>query len=260
MREFPTTRERAIQTEKTWSVDQVLYEVFGQNQAETVENASQTETTYRATGIQATPDLRTMGAQTTPDNRTRETQTLPPDQRTVSTQVELTTTIWNWTAGPSGLTDGAGASKGRGRGLRPIRPSELVSSRPRGFTPPRPHLRCLKRHPRHRWREGGHPHGQPDEVQARADRSGDLQRGELDPHAVGRLGAPPKNEETIVDRPRERTGKEHPTGGSPVDRRRHWCRPGDQPYAGIAAPPITGIWIAHTHGTIRIVTVAAGVE
>lgn len=138
VREFPTTRERAIQTEKTWSVDQALYEVFGQNLADTVENASQTEPTQRTIGIKTTPDLRTMEAQTTPDHRMRETQTLPQAQRTVGTQVELTMTTWNCAAGPSGLTDRAGAPKGRGGGLRPIRPSELVPSQPRGFTPPGP--------------------------------------------------------------------------------------------------------------------------
>lgn len=38
VREFPAIQERGVQTERTWSVDQVLNEVFGRDPTETTES------------------------------------------------------------------------------------------------------------------------------------------------------------------------------------------------------------------------------
>ncbi|KMQ84629.1 inner centromere [Lasius niger] len=118
VREFPSTRECGVQTERTWSVDQVLNEVFGRNPVELNEANTQTPS----------PELRNTGMQTLPDCRTMETQTEPPGQRTVGTQVEITT--WDLKPGPT-RTEATGTPRGRGRGLRPVLPSEL---RPVGVT------------------------------------------------------------------------------------------------------------------------------
>lgn len=100
--ELPTTRKEGAQTEEIWSVDRVLYEVFGRDWATTADRATQTPTpvALRTTGMQTcspprppTPPRRTSETQTSPppDYHAKETQTLSPTQQTVRTQVDITT-------------------------------------------------------------------------------------------------------------------------------------------------------------------------
>lgn len=138
VREFPPTRERSIQTEKTWSVDQALYEVFGQNFTETSEATTQTpKGELRDMGMQTLPPTqRTSGAQTSPpDCYTREAQTPPLAQSTVGTQVEMITTAQDLVVRQTGVLGGTGSSRGRGRGLRPISIDELMPVRLGGPSP-----------------------------------------------------------------------------------------------------------------------------
>lgn len=135
VREFPDTRELGVQTERTWSVDQILNEVFGRAPTEVEESGTQTSTTaVRDIGMQTLPIPQiTSGTQASPDRCTRETETSYP-QRTVGTQVEITT---GNLAGPPNALGSPIIPRGRGRGLRPILPNERIQIGSRGPTPPR---------------------------------------------------------------------------------------------------------------------------
>lgn len=86
--------------------------------------------------MQTLPVLqRTSETQTFPDRCTRETQTPSLYQRTVGTQVEITTGSLG--AGPPDAPEGPRITRGRGRGLRPVQPSELMPVGSRGLTPTR---------------------------------------------------------------------------------------------------------------------------
>ncbi|CAL1678298.1 unnamed protein product [Lasius platythorax] len=84
--------------------------------------------------MQTLPVLqRTSETQTSPDRCTRETQTPSLYQRTVGTQMEITTGSMG--AGPPDAPEGPRIPRGRGRGLRPVQPSELMPVGSRGLTP-----------------------------------------------------------------------------------------------------------------------------
>ncbi|KMQ84634.1 myb-like protein x protein, partial [Lasius niger] len=84
VREFPATREYGVQTERTWSVDQVLNEVFGREPIEITEASTQTPSkTMKTTGMHTLPVLqRTAETQTSPDHWAKGTVTLLPNQKT----------------------------------------------------------------------------------------------------------------------------------------------------------------------------------
>ncbi|KMQ84633.1 inner centromere [Lasius niger] len=156
VREFPATREYGVQTERTWSVDQVLNEVFGREPIEITEASTQTPSkTMKTTGMHTLPVLqRTAETQTSPDHWAKGTVTLLPNQKTVGTQVEITT----WDLGPMLLERGeTGQPRGRGRGLRPVPPSELRPVGIAGIATPRETTPLPREAPPHRYRGDDQP-------------------------------------------------------------------------------------------------------
>lgn len=128
-------------------VDQ-QYPEFWAALGDLIEGHRRQRYTTRGAHVREFPDTREQGTQTpvmprmaietqTPRStlQTAETQTpLPqthsPFQRTTGTQVEIVTPTWDMAPAQAGVLATIALPKGRGRGLRPLRPEEIRLTRP----------------------------------------------------------------------------------------------------------------------------------